>query len=204
MPNDEQILVIPSSFLFEIGEINGFSHEIDKFLTPILASDQLCFKPRSQMETDPSFKQLIPYVILQHIDDTGTTRIFTYTRGSGHGERRLHTKKSIGIGGHINKQDVDYGNHPYFEGMERELDEEVKIGAAYVNKQVGLIYDPSNEVGRVHLGIVHILKLSDQNVLPNEDDISESGFLTIGELRENHEQLETWSQICLDSIYKAS
>lgn len=204
MTNDEQILVIPSSFIFEIGEIDGFSPEVNKFLVPILASDQLCFKPRSQMETDPSFKQLIPYVLLQYTDPSGIPRIFTYVRGGG-GERRLHEKMSIGIGGHINKQDIGYSDHPYFAGMSRELAEEVKINTTYTNTQVGLIYDPSNEVGKVHLGIVHILSLEEcdgELVTPNESGISKSGFLTVRELRENYEQLETWSQICLDALYK--
>lgn len=201
MSIDEQILVVPESVLRELGEIHGFCHDVDRFLEPILASDQLSFRPRGEMESDPSFKQLIPYVILQHTDDSGEISIFTYTRGRGQGERRLHAKRSIGIGGHISEQDAAGGTDPYMTGMWRELEEEVRIEATYAQQRIGLIYDPTTEVGRVHLGVVHRFELSLPSVYPNEDDISEPGFIPVSELKSRRELLETWSQLCLDSLY---
>ena len=70
---EEHILVVPESVINQIGVIDGFETDVERFLPPILQSDQLSFQPRGQMETDPSYKQLIPYVILQWTDDAGST-----------------------------------------------------------------------------------------------------------------------------------
>jgi predicted NUDIX family phosphoesterase len=201
MPIDEQILVIPESVLLSIGQIDGFCTDVDRFLSPILASDQLSFRPRGEMESDPSFKQLIPYIILRYVDADGATHVFTYTRGSGQGEKRLHAKRSIGIGGHISEEDAAGGSDPYLTGMRRELAEEVVIDASYVEQRVGLIYDPSTDVGRVHLGVVHVFDLEQPLVRPNEDDISETGFVPIDDLKLQRESLEVWSRLCLDSLF---
>lgn len=201
MSVDEQILVVPESVIRELGEIRGFCRDVDWFLAPILASNQLSFRPRGEMESDPSFKQLIPYVILQHTDDSGEISIFAYTRGRGQGERRLHAKRSIGIGGHISEQDAAGGTDPYMTGMWRELEEEVRIEATYTQQRIGLIYDPTTEVGRVHLGVVHRFELSQPSVYPNEDDIAEPGFIPVSKLKARRDSLETWSQLCLDSLY---
>lgn len=201
MSNEEQILVVPETVITAIGPLEGFSREVDRFLGPILASDQLSFRPRGQMESDPSFKQLIPYVILQHTDAAGTIRVFTYTRGSGQGERRLHARRSIGIGGHISEADAAGGSDPYLTGMQRELAEEVTIRCEYSERRVGLIYDSTTEVGRVHLGVVHILELEDQRVEPNEEDISDTEFITLDSLRAEYDSLEVWSRLCVDSLY---
>lgn len=201
MSNEEQILVVPETVITAIGPLEGFSREVDRFLGPILASDQLSFRPRGQMESDPSFKQLIPYVILQHTDAAGTIRVFTYTRGSGQGERRLHARRSIGIGGHISEADAAGGSDPYLTGMQRELAEEVTIRCDYSERRVGLIYDSTTEVGRVHLGVVHILELEEQRVEPNEEDISDTEFITLDALRAEYDSLEVWSRLCVDSLY---
>ncbi len=201
MSSDEQILVIPESVITEIGHLEGFCRDVDRFLGPILASDRLCFRRRGDMESDPSFKQLIPYVILRHTDADGRPHLFTYTRGNGQGESRLHAKRSIGIGGHISEEDASGGSDPYLAGMRRELDEEVTIGAAYTERRVGLIYDPTTEVGRVHLGVVHLLELTEPLVEPNEDDISATAFVGLDRLRTDRDSLEVWSRLCLDSLF---
>ncbi len=61
------------------------------------------------MEDDPSFKQLIPYVLFRWTDADGTVHLFEYLRGSGQGERRLHAKRSVGVGGHISSLDAAAG-----------------------------------------------------------------------------------------------
>jgi predicted NUDIX family phosphoesterase len=202
MPSEEQILVVPTSVVDSIGTINGFSRDVDQFLVPILASDQLSFRPRSEMEADPSFKQLIPYVILQYKDSAGQAFLFTYTRGKGQGEARLHAKRSFGIGGHISEEDAAGGADPYEMGMRRELEEEVTIRTEFRESRMGLIYDASTEVGRVHLGVVHRFELVRPDVLSNEDDLSDASFVSIDELRKDRDRLEMWSQICLDALYE--
>jgi len=198
---EEQILVIPTSVLTEIGSFEGFQPDVQRYLQPILASDQLSFQPRSAMEKDPSFKQLIPYVLLQWDDADGQPHIFAYTRGSGQGESRLHAKRSIGIGGHISAEDAAGGSDPYRTGMQRELEEEVRVNSSFRESCVGLIYDSASEVGRVHLGVVHRFVLQTADVQPNEEDICDTGFVSLSELREHRDRLETWSQLCLDHLF---
>src|SRR5690606_38878145 len=107
----------------------------DRYLVPILASDRLSYRPRAAMERDPSFKQLIPYVVMQWTDPSdGLVRVFTYTRGGGSSESRLHAKRSIGVGGHISREDADGEDDPYLTGMRRELDEEVTIQGDYCDQ----------------------------------------------------------------------
>lgn len=198
---EEHILVIPESFIEQIGTIEGFEADVDRFLKPILNSQQLSFQPRSQMENDPSFKQLIPYVLLQWTDPSGVIKLFTYTRGGGGGETRLHAKRSVGIGGHISREDAGDGSDPYFTGMQRELSEEVRLSSAYQEFRDGLIYDPSNDVGKVHLGVVHRFVLEQPHVQSNEDDLFEGGFVSVDELLEDFERLETWSQLAIRALF---
>ena len=204
--NEEQILVIPAETLESIVTLDGFSRDIDHCLDKILHNEQLTFRPRSSVEEDPSFKQLIPYVVLRHVDDLGATWIFTYTRGKGQGEARLHAKRSIGIGGHISTIDaepreghVDHG--PYRNGMLRELNEEVDVQSTYSEQCVGLIHDTSTPVGRVHLGIVHVFDLQEPKVVPREDDLCDAGFVRLQELRNDVDSLEVWSQLCLEALF---
>ena len=198
---EEHILVIPESVINKIGSIDGFESDVDRFLPPILESDQLSFQPRGPMETDPSFKQLIPYVLLQWTDEGGTTKLFTYTRGGGSGEARLHAKRSVGIGGHISREDAAGGADPYTTGMHRELTEEVQLESGYQEYCDGLIYDPSNDVGKVHLGVVHRFVLERPKVHSNETELAEGGFVSLDELRAEMDRLETWSQLAIKALF---
>ncbi|MEM6779261.1 MAG: phosphoesterase [Planctomycetota bacterium] len=199
---EENVLVIPESVINAIGKIDGLERDVDRFLQPILASDQLTYQPRSQMETDPRFKQLIPYVLMEWTDrNSGEVKVFTYTRGGGGGESRLHARRSIGVGGHISEEDGEGGGDPYTVGMRRELDEEVVIESTYEDHREGLLYDDSNDVGRVHLGVIHRFVLEQPNVRSNESDLAEGEFVSIHALRDEMETLETWSQLCLQAIW---
>jgi predicted NUDIX family phosphoesterase len=127
-------------------------------------------------------------------------QLFQYQRGKGQGEGRLHSKFSIGIGGHISADD-QLGDAPvYEEGMRRELAEEVIIETPYTEQCVGLINDDQTEVGKVHLGVVHVFDVEQPAVRSRETDILEAGFRPIDEIRKNYDRLETWSQICFDAI----
>jgi predicted NUDIX family phosphoesterase len=151
------------------------------------------------VESDPSFKQLIPYVILE-CSDANESRIFQYTRGKGQGEKRLHAFRSIGIGGHISVEDAE-GDDWYKNGMQRELEEEVLIECSGQQRIVGLIYDDSSEVGRVHLGIVHIMQLAGCKVQSKEEQLEASGFHCVDQIKSDIENYETWSQLCIKHLY---
>jgi predicted NUDIX family phosphoesterase len=196
---DEQILVIPTSLFHQLGHFQGFTTDADRYLPTLLAPENTEFRARPEMEQDPSFKQLIPYVLLLYRNSQGTPLLFHYRRGLGQGEARLRKKRSIGIGGHISLIDVE-SNDPYGTGMRRELDEEIRIETSYRERRLGLINDDLTDVGKVHLGVVHLFELDSPSVQPNELDIAETGFAPLSELLSQREEFETWSQICLEML----
>jgi predicted NUDIX family phosphoesterase len=155
------------------------------------------------MEDDPSYKQLIPYVIFRHTGGDGLVRLFQYTRGTGLGESRLHRLSSVGIGGHISDVDARSaaGDDVYVEGMRRELEEEVIIDTPYVESCVGLINDDETPVGQVHLGVVHIFDVERPSVRPREAEMLEAGFRPVEQILEELDRFETWSQIAVRALF---
>lgn len=200
---EEKVLVVPTGLFRELGYFQGFSTEVDRYLPRLLEGNQIEYLPRGRMEEDPSFKQLIPYVLFRWIDDAGRTQIFQYQRGGGMGERRLHAKRSVGIGGHISSLDAAAGhlNHVYREGMQRELAEEVTIDTPYTETIAGLINDDETPVGTVHLGVVHLCDVERPAIAPREDDVLDAGFRPIDEILARLEEFESWSQIAVRALF---
>ena len=198
----EHVLVVPTSLFKQLGYFQGFHEDVEHYREELLSPANTSYRPRSEMETDPEFKQLIPYVIFRHTSEDGVY-LFQYTRGKGQGEQRLHAKRSIGIGGHISSEDSENSElDPYSEGMKRELEEEVTINSQYTGSCVGLINDDETEVGRVHLGIVHIIDVERPEVFSNEAEIISAGFRPLAELLEDLNGFESWSQICLTALFR--
>ncbi len=196
----EQVMVVKTDLFHSCGYFQGFCTDTESYLTTLLDPLNTQYLPRDRMEQDPGFKQLIPYCIFQHVDDEGTTTVFQYTRGKGQGEARLHAKRSVGIGGHISTLDSDDVS-PYDLGMQRELEEEVIIDTAFEQRRVGMINDDETEVGKVHLGVVHLFDVAQPKVTAREKEIIESGFRPVKELLQELDGFETWSQICLKAIF---
>ncbi len=202
----ERVLVVPTELFHRLGYFQGFSGEVDRYLGELLSPRHTSYRPREQVEGDPGFKQLIPYVIFRHTDDQGRETIFQYTRGTGQGEGRLHRKRSVGIGGHISAGDAQPNaeRSPYEEGMRRELKEEVVIDTPYTARCVGLINDDQTEVGSVHLGVVYIFDVERPAVRPNETEIIQSGFRPVEEILADLTGFETWSEICIRALFGSS
>ena len=200
---EELVLVVPTAVFHELGHFNGFCDTPNRYLPTLLEPRHVTFQPRSVMEQDPSYKQLIPYVIFRHEADEGT-ELFHYTRGSGQGEDRLHSKMSIGVGGHISTLDANQAEVAsiYQVGLQRELAEEVDLQSVYRESCVGLINDDTTEVGRVHLGVVHLFDLQQPRVEPREREIEAAGFAQLGTLWQDFERFESWSQICLRALFE--
>jgi predicted NUDIX family phosphoesterase len=198
----ENVLVVPTALFHKLGHFQGFSRDMDRYLGELFSPEHTSYRPRHEVEEDPSFKQLIPYVIFRHTDADGTVHLFQYTRGKGQGEGRLHSKRSIGIGGHISSDDGQSAdNAAYQEGMRRELAEEVRIDTPYREACVGLINDDESEVGKVHLGVVHIFDVETPDVHPRETDICDAGFRPLSDILADTSKFETWSSICLEALF---
>src|SRR5437870_6547553 len=197
-PPNENVLVVRRSLFDQLGSFQGLNFEPEKYLNAILSRGNNFFLPRAQAETDPTHKQIIPYALIAF-----DNKVLYYVRGKKAGEQRLVAKGSIGIGGHMNDSDESlfaWDEAAYRAGVEREVNEEIKIDTRFEDRIVALLNDDTTEVGRVHLGIVHVFKLAEPTVEKREAMITGLTFLPKEELLARRESLETWSQICLDSL----
>ncbi len=195
---EENILVISRALFDGMGAFQGFCPDVARYLPGILDPANNFFLRRDEAEEDPAYKQIIPYAVFHH-----GSRILHYYRGRGGGEKRLAAKGSIGIGGHINDSDhaaSSLDRDTYTVGVEREIEEELVISCGHRQRIIGLINDDSNEVGKVHLGVVHLVTLDDERVEPGEENITDLSFRPLDELREERERLESWSSMCLEHL----
>ncbi len=198
---DENVLVVRRSLFDELGSFHGLNFEPEKYLSTLLSRGNNFFLSRAQAESDPTHKQIIPYALIAHGDT-----VLHYVRGKKAGEQRLVAKGSIGIGGHMNEEKDELlwnfalDEAAYRAGVEREVNEEIKIEATFEDRIVALLNDDTTEVGSVHLGIVHIFRLAEPKVAKREAMITNIAFLKKDELLARRDNLETWSQICVDSF----
>src|SRR5256714_3628863 len=124
-PPDENILVIKRELLDRLGTFQGLNFEPERYLAAILSRGNNFFLSRSKAETDPTHKQIIPYVLVAHAD-----KVLHYVRGKKAGEQRLVAQGSIGIGGHMSDSDESLfalDEAAYRAGVEREVGEEIAI-----------------------------------------------------------------------------
>jgi predicted NUDIX family phosphoesterase len=198
---DERVLVVPSAELDRLGRFQGFSSEADRYISALLVPELMQYRPRSLVEDDPGYKQIIPYVVFRCNES-----VFCYTRGKSQGEARLHQLRSLGVGGHVSEQDAQGGKNleAYEAAMKRELAEEVAVTSAGQIRRVGLINDDSTPVGRVHLGVVHLFELEQPSVTPREEGLADAGFVSLSNVLSIQREFETWSQICIDSVLQTS
>ena len=196
-PN-ENVLVVRRSLFDQLGSFQGLNFESHKYLDAFLSRGNNFFLPRPEAENNPAYKQIIPYALIAF----GNSVVY-YVRGKKAGEQRLVAKGSIGIGGHMNEGDESLfalDEQAYRVGVEREVNEEIKIHTQFDDRIVALLNDDTTDVGRVHLAIVHVFKLAEPKVEKREAMITGLTFLTKEELAARRESLETWSQICVDSL----
>jgi len=192
-PRDEHVLVFPAGLLQTIGYFQGLHLEIGKYLPAIESS--AFFRARKLVETDPLLKQLIPYVIITHLDS-----VLSYRRGARSSEDRLTGSRSIGIGGHISATDPTLFSSSYSEGMSRELREEVVIDSEYTIRPVAMLNDDSNDVGKVHFGLIHVLGLKEPRVAGREQAIADLKFSPTDHLLNTIGEYENWSKICIKAL----
>jgi predicted NUDIX family phosphoesterase len=197
-PPNENVLVVRRSLFDQLGSFQGLNFEPQKYLDAFLSRGNNFFLPRSEAEINPAYKQIIPYAVIAF-----ENKIAYYIRGKKAGEQRLVAKGSIGIGGHMNETDESLfalDEAAYRAGVEREVNEEIKIDSPFEDRIVALLNDDTTEVGRVHLGIVHVFKLAEPKIEKREAMITGLTFRRKEELLARRETMESWSQICLDSL----
>ena len=192
MGHDEDILVVPRAALLS-GAVHGFTTQGAADYV-VRVRDRATFRRRGDMEHDPSMKQIIPYLIIRH-----RGRLFLFQRSAAGGEARLHGKFSIGVGGHINRSDVEGAADVLDAGLRRELDEELVIDAPWRARLVGVLNDDTNPVGQVHFGLVHVVDVESPAITVRESDTLSGRLTDPREVRALYERMETWSQLILDA-----
>lgn len=195
--DDERVLCVPTAAVDSLGHFQGFRADATRYLDNLLKPGLARFVRRGDCETDPALKQIIPYVVFA----TGQ-EVFVYTRGKSAGESRLHALRSLGVGGHVAEEDAAGGctREAYELALQRELDEEVRIGSPGAMRIVGLINDDSTPVGQVHLGVVHLYEIEKPIVEPLEDSLAEAEFVKLEFAHQVATEFETWSRICLENL----
>ena len=155
-----------------------------------LAADAGSYRARDAVESDPAWKQLIPYVLLHD-----RARLFLMRRTRAGGDARLHDRWSIGIGGHVNLGDGDVAG-----GLRREWREELAVDFEPDLVELGLLNDDEDPVGAVHLGLVYLADAAGRAVAVRETDKLEGGFATLAEVAAVRDGLETWSRLLLEAL----
>lgn len=193
----EEVLVVPAQLLFSTGYFYGMKcNNTELYLKHI--SESFSFIQREKAESDESYKQIIPYIVVVREKDN---KVLLLERLNSQGEGRLHNKMSIGVGGHVNRCDLLNGKAPWVSGMERELEEELECNGDFSIEFVGLLNDDTVNVGRVHFGIVYKVVMHSGEVTIREQDKMAGKFADIAELKTFYPRLETWSQIVFDELF---
>lgn len=190
---EEQILVVSRSRLFSGTPVHGFATAgAAAYRARAQAYGE--FRRRVDVEGDPSMKQIIPYLIVRQ-----GAQLFLFQRTAAGGEPRLHGKYSIGVGGHINRSDVEGASDLLAAGLRRELEEELRIGGSWQARLVGVLNDDTNAVGQVHFGLVHVVEVASGPIAVREPHALTGRLAEGAEVRGLYDRMETWSQLILDA-----
>jgi predicted NUDIX family phosphoesterase len=161
------------------------------------------FVERAYAERTPALKQIIPYTLVGCETEAGLRLLCTRRLKKG-GEPRLHDKHSLGIGGHINPEDLEgpTRRNPLDAGTRREIEEELIVRGTYDVHRVGLLNDDTNPVGAVHVGIVQVALLGERPEI-REKELLEGRLASIQELRAmltDGVHFETWSKLLIPKL----
>ena len=189
MSDGEEVLVVARDLALPEGTFRGL-REVDPGWLDDLVARAGVFRPRAAMEADPSFKQLIPYLVLRDGE-----RWFLMRRTRAGADQRLHDRYSIGIGGHLNPGDASLR-----AGLLREWHEEIDADFTPLFRFAGILNDDETDVGSVHLGAVFVADAEGRQVLVRETHKLSGGFADAAEVESVRDRLETWSALTFDAL----
>ena len=188
----ERVFVVPRSSIEDGAGWYGIrTGDLDAFVEALERDGR--YEPRPEMEADPSFKQVIPYLVLRDRE-----RYFLMRRTRAGVDARLHDRYSIGVGGHLNP-----GDGGVLGGLRREWREELVADFEPAFQLVGLLNDDTTEVGAVHLGAVYVAEAAGRPVTIRETDKLTGAFADPYEVAAVADKLETWSRLCFEFLDRA-
>lgn len=194
VPMVETLVCLTSSHVDSLELAEGFTALSADQIARMFEPMALWLGPRSVLEKNEGFRQLVSYLILRHEGN-----VLVYRRTAKGGESRLHGRISLGVGGHWNVGDV-VSDHGAIDAMatlrcatERELAEEIECQAPERVSMVGVIKESGNAVSRVHLGVVVECWLSNPRLTLLDPGLCDAKFVATTELRAFAADMETWS-----------
>lgn len=192
----ERVLCVRREDVFPDGPWDGLVSERLEAVRQAIR-ERSFFMPRGEVEEDPGYQQVIPYVVFRHAG-----RYLLTKRLKASSEKRLRHLYSLGVGGHINPEDVANGD-PVTDGMRREWEEEVAYAGTFEARPLGMIHEESAPVGRVHLGLVFLIDGDTPDIAIREKEKLEGQLMTLDEMRIHYLEMESWSQLVYDRLTAA-
>jgi predicted NUDIX family phosphoesterase len=198
---DEEILGIPRELAMPNGAWTGLRRfdsreDGEREIQRLDALSQA--RSRRELESDPAWKQPIPYAVALYrpnVAPRGDAQLFWMDRLAGGSDKRLHGRASFGVGGHISPSDGGIT-----AALTREWVEEVATPSLPAFTPVGLLNDDVDEVGRVHLGIVFIARLTSPEINIRETHKLAGSLVQVSEALRRRDELEGWSARLIDTI----
>jgi predicted NUDIX family phosphoesterase len=189
----EKVLCFERSLFERLGVFQGMSLEIEKYMPALTNRSNVLYVDRHQAEHDSRYKQIIPYALI-----FCGNKILRYRRGKRGAESRLHGLYSVGVGGHIVEQDAWPFTRGlgYREAIRRRLMEELNFDVTG-EKAVAVINDDGSDVGRVHFGVVHIVRVADESLAHWRHGVVHPEFIPVNEAVNDAFSCESWSHFCL-------
>ncbi len=189
----EHILVVKRDILFsDLKPWHGLLQtDMNAFMQIIQKNSE--FHPRPTMEEDTGYKQIIPYLVFEH-----NNTYFLMQRKKTASEKRLQNKYTLGIGGHIRKE--DFTSNSIFDWAKREFHEEVNYSGKVKIEPLGILNDDTNMVGRVHLGLVLLLH-GDSPEISVKSELAYGSLCSMQECNNQYAKMETWSQFITNQLF---
>ena len=188
--HDELILVVKRSLLIQHPWYGMRTQNVSQFLESVVTHQE--FLPRSLMEQDPTYKQVIPYIVFNHAG-----KYFLMQRRADASEKRLQNKYTLGIGGHIRQEDMV--SNDIIDWATREFNEEIAYSGSLTWQPLGILNDDSNAVGQVHVGVV-LLARGDSHNISIKSELKSGKLVTLEECKTLYDHMETWSQFIVDYL----
>jgi predicted NUDIX family phosphoesterase len=189
---EELVLVVPrASLMGDPGWLGVTSDGLATFESIVARDGE--FRPRSEMEVDRTWKQVIPYLVLRD-----GPRYFLMRRTKAGADARLHDRYSIGVGGHLNPGDRDLAG-----GLRREWREEVDADFEPEYRHIGLLNDDSTDVGSVHVGAVYVADAAGRRVAIRETEKLSGAFADPAEAADVIDRMESWSALAFEHLERA-
>lgn len=189
---DELVLVVKREVIIPKEGIHGILPIDMTTMAQVITAHQE-YIPRSQAEHDPRYKQIIPYLIFSHNDS-----FFLMQRRETASEKRLRNKFSLGIGGHIRKEDLDAGT-TIFDWARREFAEEINYSGDLTIEPIGLLNDDTNEVGTVHIGLVMLIH-GTTSTISVKSELKSGQLVDLATCKAYYNDLEQWSQLIVTHL----